>query len=491
MNADIGTGSKPFTATLSGYYLDRERMVADAVKMSAYDAPGVFFTLNPTLGALHSRSADKFIERAKTTTADNEIGARRWILVDFDAVRPAGISSTDEEHQLAHDRARQCRDYLVGLGWSASAIVLADSGNGGHALIRVDLANDDAALDLVKRVLQTLDARFSDKAVKVDVSVCNAARITKCYGTPVRKGSNTAYRPHRLSRVLEATDALTAVAHEQLVALAATATAPETKDAPKTGKKHEDGPFDMVGLIERHPDELLVKGEPKSEDGGTRWQLMVCPFDPEEKNSGNASLFVSAEGMPGFKCFRERCAEHDIKALFKLLGEKGRRPTTDDHPGTREAESVMSWIDERFVQIMNRDLVAENKTGILRSPEKFAESRLSDVWVEWDEDKAKGIKAGKMPAGKYWLRFHENRPKCHDVGLFPGEPKIGAGPGGEFYNLWAARDALPLDAESVKSYKEQIRKYFIPLLKLIFGSYPCAKACWYMNGMAIFCATPV
>src|SRR5262249_49134170 len=133
-------------------------------------------------------------------TTDADILWRRWSLLDFDAERQAGVSATDDEKAAARQRADECRSWLVKeLGFTPESIISADSRNRWHLLIRVDLSNDTASLDLVNRCLQAVALRFSDNAVKVDTSVGNAGRITKLYGTIARKGRATAERPHRRS----------------------------------------------------------------------------------------------------------------------------------------------------------------------------------------------------------------------------------------------------------------------------------------------------
>ncbi len=115
-------------------------------------------------------------------------------------MRPSGISSTDQEHSGAIERAVQIRDALRETGWPDP--ILGDSGNGAHLLYRVDLPSNDN--ELVKRCLQSLARRFDDDRVKIDQKVFNPSRIWKLYGTVSRKGDSVAERPHRLARVLEA-----------------------------------------------------------------------------------------------------------------------------------------------------------------------------------------------------------------------------------------------------------------------------------------------
>jgi hypothetical protein len=191
---------KTKNGTGSGYYNDRSAMALKAAALSG-TVPCVYCTLNPPHPDLLARRANRFEFWAKDTTADANIISRRWLPVDCDPVRPAGISSSDAEHEAALTRARECKSWLIAQGWPDP--ILADSGNGGHLLCRVDLPNDKASQSLIERVLRAIAQRFSDAQVKVDTGVFNAARIWKVYGTQSCKGDLTAERPHRFARLLE------------------------------------------------------------------------------------------------------------------------------------------------------------------------------------------------------------------------------------------------------------------------------------------------
>src|SRR5580704_3479366 len=100
--------------TVSGYYDDLALMAQHAISVT--EAPAVYFTLNPVAPALLARANNRIQPWAKHTTADHDIERRRWLLLDFDPIRPAGISATDHEHATALERADHCRDYLKGQG---------------------------------------------------------------------------------------------------------------------------------------------------------------------------------------------------------------------------------------------------------------------------------------------------------------------------------------------------------------------------------------
>ena len=189
--------------TFSGYFNDADALIREVLRVET--ATGFYIILNRCMDDLLARRSNRADRADKgETTADREIARRTWLPIDLDAVRLAGISSTDEEHQAAIDRARDVACYLKSQGWPDP--ILGDSGNGGHLLYKIDLPPDDGGL--VERCLKALHQRFSDARVKVDTSVFNPARIWKLYGTPVRKGDSTSNRPHRMARILEVPDGL-------------------------------------------------------------------------------------------------------------------------------------------------------------------------------------------------------------------------------------------------------------------------------------------
>lgn len=184
--------------TVSGYFNDWDKLAAAAMSIQAR---GVYVTLNPVNPALLARALNRLrdINSGDPATGDGDIVARRWLPIDCDPVRPTGISATAAEHDLALARAREIRDYLGARGWPEP--VLADSGNGGHLLYRVDLPADDGGL--IEKALTALAFRFDDALVTVDQKNFNPARIWKLYGTVAAKGDHTPERPHRLSRLVE------------------------------------------------------------------------------------------------------------------------------------------------------------------------------------------------------------------------------------------------------------------------------------------------
>ena len=188
--------------TISGYFDEHGVLAQEAAKL---DSRGfaTYVSLNEVEPALLARAANRAREVGKgnPTTSDTDITRRRWLPLDFDPIRPSGVSATDEEKKAALLRAWEVRDYLREQGWPEP--VGSDSGNGAHLLYRVDLPNDRESLELIKDVLEALDFKFSDQVVDVDTTTSNAARVWKLYGTIACKGDHTVERPHRRSRLLE------------------------------------------------------------------------------------------------------------------------------------------------------------------------------------------------------------------------------------------------------------------------------------------------
>ena len=306
--------------TISGYF-DNAGTMADAVVALADEPfPAYYFTINPVRPDLFARSANKYTRYAKETTADADIIERRWLPIDLDPIRPSGISSNEEEHTAALQKARDIRDRLVSMGWPIEAFILADSGNGGHLAAKISLPNDEEARDLVKACLEALASTFSDGKVKVDTTTYNAARIWKIYGTMARKGSDVPDRPHRLSQILEAPEPeeLATVSREQLEALAALRPTEQTTHTATHTATGAD--FDPVRYAEVHGATVAKVKKGWVDPKGKKWTLAIleeCPFNADH-NRGEAWIGGADNGERGFGCPHESCKDNDWRALKQL-----------------------------------------------------------------------------------------------------------------------------------------------------------------------------
>jgi KaiC/GvpD/RAD55 family RecA-like ATPase len=325
------------TGTVSGYF-DSAAKLADAVGQIV-SAKGIYIVPNTMNPALLARAANRvrFAEKGDPLTADHDMVRRRWLFVDFDPVRPAGIGSTDDEHAAARARAELVRDDLRSAGWPDP--VLADSGNGWHLLYRIDLPAADGRI--VERVLLALAARFSDDAVKVDTTVHNAARIWKLYGTTACKGDATADRPHRVSRLVDVPEPIVPVAEPLLLNLAVPTPADgATAQLPDAGASRRG--FDLVEWIRRH---LPDASGPAPWNGGEIWTLPVCPFNSDHTGS---CAFVGrlAHGAIIAGCHHNSCQHWSWQELRAKLDPQsdsrtGGGPTRDSiQPPTRSGDRI-------------------------------------------------------------------------------------------------------------------------------------------------------
>jgi hypothetical protein len=188
--------------TLSGYY-DREHhaeLLADLRRvLNASAAYIVINEVKPELLARRCNRAEVISDKAPIT-GDKDIKRRRWLPIDVDSVRPSGVSATDAERAAAYEVAVNCDYCLWEKGYPPG--IIADSGNGWHVLIPLNLPADDGGF--VKRLLADLAAKFNTDRATVDTSVFNAARIWKLYGCESRKGDNCPAlgRVWRLSKIV-------------------------------------------------------------------------------------------------------------------------------------------------------------------------------------------------------------------------------------------------------------------------------------------------
>jgi len=309
----------PRRGTVSGYYNKGAALAAAAASLSGV-AESVYVTLNPVNPELQARANNRLQEYAKNTTGDRDIVSRRWLPIDFDAVRPSGISSTYDEHGAALERANDLVHFLTDKGWPDP--IIADSGNGAHLLYRIDLPNDDDSLALIKGVLKTLADSWSDATVKLDHVNFNAARIWKLYGTMACKGDDMPERPHRMAKVLSAPDDLQIVTVEQLQAFGPVVVEQSTPTA--ASRPYTAGStFSLSDWIGQHG--IEHKG-PYDHQGGKKWILPVCPFNASH-NRGEAMLGETPSGAAYFKCQHDSCSGYgwtDYRAIFD--GVKPARP---------------------------------------------------------------------------------------------------------------------------------------------------------------------
>jgi len=194
---------------------------------------GIYFVLNQFSRDLMLRASNRFQERIDSTVTDADITRRKWLFIDCDPKRPAGISSSPEEHEAAKHTAAEVARYLNSQAWPQP--IICSSGNGWHLHYRIDVPENEASRNSIKLALTALHKKFSTAAVQIDTKVFNAARICKLYGTVARKGDHSENRPHRTAEIVRVPDTIHVLSWNKVEALAAEAPE-EPKRSPKQAK---------------------------------------------------------------------------------------------------------------------------------------------------------------------------------------------------------------------------------------------------------------
>ncbi|MGD9932888.1 MAG: hypothetical protein AB7T37_04145 [Dehalococcoidia bacterium] len=296
------------TVTLSGYFDNSDDLIR-AVSEHAGVASGTYITLNPVREGLLARRANRMdVASRGETTVDADILRRRWLLIDIDPVRPAGISATDVEKAAGQERSQAIVAWLRDRGWDEP--VVADSGNGVHLLYRL---SEDITTELVRDALVALSLQFDDEQAVVDRTVFNASRIARLYGTMARKGENLPERPHRPSRIVRVPSDEALVTREQLEALAAL--------APKPGTAADKG----VDIERALRDAGMEFTGPRRWNSADLWELEECPWNPEHLRTARVGRFDSGAVFAG--CFHNSCAGKiwkDLRPLLNIEEAQGR-----------------------------------------------------------------------------------------------------------------------------------------------------------------------
>lgn len=308
--------------TTAGYFDNRDAFVQALARVTGADAPAVFMTLNPTDPSLLARACNRLQTGMDTTTADDQIRRRTGLLIDVDPTRAAGISATDEE--LAAALAK--RDAIAAFlreqhGMHPRAITC--SGNGGGLVYGIDLANDLESGALVDGCLRGLAALFDDAAVAVDLSVDNAARLTKVIGSVAAKGDHVPAlgRVWRIATAAVRPEA-PQVGRETLQRLAAL--------APRPAKTPPTVRFGMSGVRSWTVAELLDRAgigyEVEQRSYGTTYALDRCLTSPDHLDG--AAITELHNGGLAYTCHHNHCADKGWDDIRQALGLDDRPAST-------------------------------------------------------------------------------------------------------------------------------------------------------------------
>jgi hypothetical protein len=192
---------------VSGYFDDHPAFCAAVKALDALEHGGIYFTLQVIDPRLIGRAFNR-LAALKTVTSDRDVLSYRWLPIDLDPVRPAGIPASDTELAAALTLRDSIADEIQEKYKLPLSPIKAVSGNGGHLLYPI-IPELPAAkyAPVIKQMLEEISEQFSTDTVNVDSKVFNPARIWKLYGTTAKKGDQLPVgpgreaRPHRLSYI--------------------------------------------------------------------------------------------------------------------------------------------------------------------------------------------------------------------------------------------------------------------------------------------------
>lgn len=295
----------------SGYFSDPQTLI-EAIKPYS-DSFNIYFVINTINPACYSREQkDKIVLKPKNTTNDNEIICRDFVLIDLDPKRPSGVCSTKDEATKAYEKGMQVKQFLMDNGFYEPILVFSSSGT--HLYLRCALLNNDENTRLVKRFLQALGMLFTDEYVDCDLSVYNAARISRLMGSYSCKGaSNDKERPQRKCRFLSIPDEIKVNEKEYFEKIAALY--PEDV-RPTKENNYTTERFDLETFIQKHNIKVT---KIESVAGGKKYVLEHCLFNDSHKGK-DAVIFQRDSGEIAYHCFHSSCSHYtwrDVRLMYE------------------------------------------------------------------------------------------------------------------------------------------------------------------------------
>ena len=327
--------------TEAGFFTDLDEAARAAQRCSDEGFGAVYVTLNEVDPTVFARGEGKMV-RGGQATQDQDVRRYRNLLLDFDPVRPSGISSTEEELRLAMSRAARVCEELAALGWDAP-LYWAESGNGHHVVYRVSLEQSERNRKLVREVLRAVSGFWSDDRVEVDASVHNPARVTKVVGTVTRKGDDAADRPHRRASFMRAVPDAKPVPAKTLRALVAKwDEAQGRRGKPKTLAEGSE-----VDDLWRAMEAAGLEPQPaKERDYGTTI-ASKCWKRPGDNAGGSHPAFVVVSGDRQLRAgCRHATCDADVASLLAESGLRQSHPVAGSAGGDGAALFAASPEDD-------------------------------------------------------------------------------------------------------------------------------------------------
>lgn len=376
-----------YKRTYSGYFTDVNTLLNEIRK---YDNNNIYFTLNAINPACYDREQhDRIVTKPKSTTSDNDIVGRDWILIDIDTKKPSDTNSTDEEKEMAKEVVNNVFKFLRDEGFEKP--VVCDSGNGFHLLYKIAMKNSNENTTICKEFLQVLDMLFSNPNVEIDCTTHNASRVCKLYGTFSRKGSNTKKRPQRESKILRIPDEIKITPNEYFAKVAAMLPKPEQ---PSKSNYYSNEKFDLEAFLNKH--HIAVRNIVRT-SSFTKYILEECPFNSSHR-APDSAIFEMSNGGLGFKCLHSSCSQYtwkDFRLKFEPDAYDHKEYQRHEHkmqyyssqkkepfvPKKEDSAKGKKWLAMTDVQYVDMSKIASIPTGYKELDKKIIGLLLGDVTV--------------------------------------------------------------------------------------------------------------
>lgn len=376
-----------YKRTYSGYFTDVNTLLNEIRK---YDNCNIYFTLNAINPACYDREQhDRIVTKPKSTTSDNDIVGRDWILIDIDTKKPSDTNSTDEEKEMAKEVVNNVFKFLRDEGFEKP--VVCDSGNGFHLLYKIAMKNNNENTTICKEFLQVLDMLFSNPNVEIDCTTHNASRVCKLYGTFSRKGSNTKKRPQRESKILRIPDDVKITPNEYFAKVAAMLPKPEQ---PSKSNYYSNEKFDLEAFLNKH--HIAVRNIVRT-SSFTKYILDECPFNSSHR-APDSAIFEMSNGGLGFKCLHSSCSQYtwkDFRLKFEPDAYDHKEYQRHEHkmqyyssqkkepfvPKKEDSAKGKKWLAMTDVQYVDMSKMASIPTGYKELDKKIIGLLLGDVTV--------------------------------------------------------------------------------------------------------------
>ncbi len=406
-------------------YVNREKTFRQAVKeLEANRLFGIYFTLNPVKQDLSKvqkvLNKKPAIAQSGSVTGDKDIFCVRWLFIDLDTIRPKDMPSSEEELRKAFTTARLLEEWLR-YNFNLVAGIKAMSGNGIHLLYRLPDTPPDKKIyqhltisQVIKKALEAIAYHFPESitGVKVDTNVHNPARITKLYGTKVRKGKETPDRPYRRSYIINtAGETLADIPVNSLDSLIALAKEVPEKATPVNYKATTNAErYGWDYNYERFLHDQIQKvgiaiTEVKEEETRILYVLSECLYKedhttPDGKKDAAIIIGKNNDTLPTYFCFHEHCNTKEKRSWWTLVEKLGGKEVLEKYRIRNEPTSTENGEDRKEKKKKQAEILAEiaEEVEFFHTPEREAYARIKiDDHYEIYPVRSKDF--------KYWLSY--------------------------------------------------------------------------------------